>query len=510
MGFCCANKADFNQFGGLDCREIFMAQVSSSGIASGLDINSIVKQLVLVERKPIDVAQRKQIAIAAKLSAFSALSASFSNLKSTLSPLRLFSSFQSKAASSTESSVVAVAVNDSQSSVVGSSTISQVTSLARAQKLASAPFASATASVGTGKITVKVGSGVETAITIDITHSSLTQIRDKINTANAGVTASVLKSNDKEYKLVLQSAKSGVENTLQVVITDDDANSTDASGFSLLADLTEIQSAKDAQFLLDGATITRSSNTITDAIDGLTITLLKKTQGDEEVTINVDPNTTTIKGNIDTFVAAYNEVIKALTVAQTFDPTKKGGPLLGNPAAQTITKLFRLLPKERVPDLEGLFGSLSDIGITAQSDGTLTVASAKLNTALGKDPLAVGRVFSVVDKKADPTVVTPTSGIADRVFKAISELLDMKTGRLSSEQKGLRAVNATIDKEVTRLEKHVSDFEKRTRDKFSKLEGVLSGIQGVGSALNRQVTQLENLTSFISRRNSNSNSTSGV
>jgi len=208
-------------------------------------------------------------------------------------------------------------------------------------------------------------------------------------------------------------------------------------------------------------------------------------------------------------VTAYNEVIKGLNTAQTFDgQTRKGGPLLGNPAAQTITKVFRLLPKGKVPDLEGTYTNLSEIGITAQEDGTLAVDSSKLSLALESDALAVGRVFALFDKTVDASVAIPTSGIADRLLKAVSDLLDVQTGRLPSEQRGLRNANAVLEKEIARLEERMVKFEKRTRDKFARLEGSLSRIQGVGSALNRQITQLENLTSFISRRNSSSSSTS--
>ncbi len=498
-----------------------MAQVSSSGVASGLDVNSIVSQLVAVERRPIDTAQQRQLAIGAKLSAFTTLEATFTSLKSALTSLQSFSSFQSKLASSSDSSSVTATVNDPLSAVIGSSTVSQVIQLAQTQKLASSPFAYPTALVGTGTIKIKVGSGTETSIAIDSSHATLTQIRDKINAANAGVTASILKTGDKQYKLVLQSSQSGTENSLQVDITDDDSNNLDTNGLSQLrytpsfsspdnvTNLTEIQSGRDAQFILDGTTLTRGSNTVTDAMDGVTITLLKKTATDAEISINVTPNIAAVKGDIETFVSAYNEVMKGLNSAQTFDATnRKGGPLFGNTTAQAITRAFRLLLKGSVPDLDGNFSSLPDIGITSQPGGTLTIDAAKLNAALGKDPLAVGRVFALFDKTVDSTVVTPTSGIADQLFKAITDMLDRQTGSLSSAEKGLRNSSTGIDKEVARLGKHVSEFEKRTREKFSRLETQLSHIQGVGSALNSQITQLDNLTSFISRRNNTSSNTS--
>ncbi|MBI3597941.1 MAG: flagellar filament capping protein FliD [Nitrospirae bacterium] len=498
-----------------------MAQVSSSGVASGLDVQSIVSQLVAIERRPIEAAQQRQIAVAAKSSAFSTIRVSFANLKSTLTPLQLFSSFQSKLASSSDTTVATVAVTDAKSAIIGSSTIQQVVKLAKAQILKSGSFASSTASVGTGTLKIRIGSGAEVSITIDSDHSNLTQIKDKINAANAGVTAFVQKIKNDEYRLVLQASQTGADNTLQIDVTEDVQDDEEEKGLSQLrypptssapddTKITEAQAPIDAEFILNGLTLTRSSNTITDAIDGVTLTLLKQTTADAGVSINVTSNTAAVKGNIESFVASYNEVIKGLNSAQTFDSkTNKAAPLLGNTTAQAITNSFRLLPKGIVPDLDGPYRSLSDLGILAQQDGTLTIDSAKLNAALVKDPQAVGRVFALFDKTVDATVVTPTSGIAERLFKAVSDLLDGRTGRLPSAEQGLRNASATIDKEIVRLEERVTAFEQRTRAKFARLEGILSRIQGIGSALNRQITQLENLTSFIARRNNSSSIAGG-
>ena len=500
-----------------------MAQVSSSGVASGLDINLIVKQLVAIERKPIDAAQRKQVAIAAKLTTFASLSATFTSLKSTLTPLASYKSFQVKSASSSDNLVATALVTDSLSAVSGSSTVSQIVSLAQAQKLGSRPFTSPTADVGTGTLKIQAGGGAEKSIIIDSANSNLTQIRDKINSADAGVTASIFKTTDKQYKLVLQSTQSGTENTLQVNVTDGDTNHLDTDGLSQLrytptssspdnvTHLTETQSAKNAQFVLDGETLTRSSNTITDAIAGVTLTLLKKTAVEAEVSINITSNTAPIKRDIEAFVTAYNEVMKNLNSTQTLDQaTQRGGSLFGNTSIQTITKNFRFLPKGNVPDLEGLFRNLADLGIMSQQDGTLKIDGSKLDIALAKDPLAVGRVFASFDKTVDPLAVIPTSGIAVQLSKAITALLDGQSGRLPSEQRGLQEASATIDKEVLRLEARVAGFEKRTRGKFSKLEALLSRIQGVASAFDRQVRQLENVTSFVQRRsNSGGGSSNG-
>jgi flagellar hook-associated protein 2 len=500
-----------------------MPRISAEGVASGLNVDSIVKQLVAIEREPIEAAKRRQIVVATKLSAFSEMRVSLSNLKAAIKPLQALRFFQAKSASSSDSLAVNVATTDPSSAVIGSSTVNQVITLANAQKLHSGAFTSSTASVGTGTLKIQVGNGPEIDVVIAAPSASLTDIRDKINGSGAGIIASVIKSRDQVYKLVLQSSSAGTQNTIQVNVVDDDGNPLDTQGLSQLRytpkmmapddvqHLIEVQAAKDAVFVLDGETITRASNTITDVISGLTFTLLKKTEVDADISINVLANTHAVQGSIESFVKAYNETILGLRAAQTFDPdARQKGPLLGNITVQTIYNRLRLLPNRNVPDLEGEFKGLSDLGITTRkddpllSDGTLTVNASVLTTALQKDPLAVGRVFIALDKTTDPNVKISTSGVADQLGKALSDMLDGQSSRIASAEKGLSIANSTIEKEVVRLEESVRNFEKTTRKRFAKLEAALSRIQGAGAAFDRQIQQLEGVTSFIQQRNRNS------
>ncbi|MEK7748091.1 MAG: flagellar filament capping protein FliD [Nitrospirota bacterium] len=493
--------------------------------SSGIDVESIVKQLAAVERQPIDAIKRRQAVVTAKITAFSTLRTALSGLKTAVSPLQSFRSFQSKSATSTDSGTVAVTVNDSSAATIGSSTINQVITLASAQKLHSGVFTASTALVGTGTLKIKIGSRLETAIKIEVAQSNLTGIRDKINAAGAGVIASVIKSKDQVYKLVLQSSQAGTENTIEVNVVDDDGNHQDTSGLSQLRytpklappddikNLTEVQVANDAVFILDGETLTRSTNTISDAISGLTLTLLKKTDIDADIEINRSANTSLVKSQIEAFVAAYNEAILGLKASQKFDVnSERRGPLLGNITAQSVYNTLRLLPHKNVPDLEGAFKNFSDVGITLrrsgvfESDGTLTIDASVLEVALQEDSVAVGRVFAKIDRATDPTGKIPTSGIADQIEKAILGMIDGRSGRIPSAERGLFDTNSRIEGEILRLEEAVKDFERKTRKKFAKLEAALTKIQGTGSALDRQIQQLESVTSFVQQRNRSSSS----
>ncbi len=490
-----------------------MPRISASGVGgSGLDINSIVQQLVSVERRPIEAARRKQVGITAKLSSFSSLRVSLAGLKSSLATLRSFSAFQTKSVSSSDSNVLtAIAAS---SATLGTSTVNEVKQRAKANKLQSDVFDSDTAVVGTGTLGIKVGDGEKRLISIDSSHHTLADIRDKINTANAGVNASVLKINETDFQLMLEARSSGKQNAIEVDVTDDDGNHSDTGGLSKLRytpsfsppddvkNLIETQAAQDAIVTIDNVTFTRSTNSVTDAIPGVTLTLLKETGANANIAVNVSSNASSVRGKIESFVSSYNSVIEELGKAQAFDAkTKQSGPLLGNAAARTITNRLQALAKGRILGLTSPHDSVVNIGLTTEKNGTLKIDFAKLDAELQKDPLAVGRVFASVDGTVDPTVTIATSGVADLMHKAVSELLETKKGDIAAQEQGLRESILTIEEQVIRLEKSSESFEKKTRDRFSRLEAALEQIQGTGSVLDRQLSQLESLSGAIRRRN---------
>ncbi len=484
-----------------------MPRISSPGVGSGLDINSLVQQLVDIERRPIAVARQKQTGITVQLSAFAALKVSLASLQSSLTPLKLFSSFQTKSASSSDAtSVTASAVS---SAALGTFTINDITQLAQAHKLQStAAFASETANVGTGVLTIKVGDS-EKAISIDASNQQLKQVRDQINAANAGVTASIAKINDTDYRLVLTGKESGAANAITITVTDDDTVHNDNAGLSqfyydsadpINSQLTATQPAQDAIFRLDGTTLTRKTNTITDAVSGVTFHLLKPSAVDANIAVKVSFDSSQVKGQITSFVNAFNATITELNTVQRFDSeTGRAGPLLGDALARSTTAKLHAQAKRSVLGLSSAHRGLVDIGITTNSDGTLTINTSKLDAELANDPLAVGRVFALVNKTVDPTVTTSTSGVADQMDAVLSDLLDLKVGGVAGKEKGLERSLETLEEQIVRLETRVGLFETRMRTRFSKLEGVLARLRGVGSTLDRQIAQLDNLTASLNQ-----------
>ncbi|MFQ5780202.1 MAG: flagellar filament capping protein FliD [Nitrospiria bacterium] len=394
--------------------------ISSSGIATGLDVNSIVSQLVALEQRPIEISRQKQTAFKVKLSAYSGLRSNLSNLKSALDALKDLSSFRARSATSGDTTIVKASAGDS--AVNGSYSV-EVKQLAQAHKLSSVGFATSNATtVGTGTLTISVGTGNTTSVTIDSTNNTLEGIRDAINAANGDVSATVL-SDGTNFRLILTAKNTGQANTIKVVVNDDDGNDTDTAGLSTLAydpslpvtNLTESQVAQDALLKVDGIdNITKSSNTVTDVIQGVTLELVKKAVG-TTVLMTVSDDTASVKGNIQSFVDEYNTTIKELSDAQSFNlETEVAGPLLGDPIVRIIANRLQSIVRQSVLGLSGSISNLAGIGITTQKDNTLTINSTKLDAVLKSNFSDVGKIFAFAGTATDPLIEVDSTASATK------------------------------------------------------------------------------------------------
>ena len=401
------------------------ASVTTQGIGSGLDIASIVDKLVSVESAPLNQLKTREAAYQTKVSAFGAargVLASFQNAVTSLSSPTAFSSF---AASINDSSIAAVSIDTTKSSAlsVGTHTL-RVDALASSQKTAAAGVASTSTVIGTGSITIDIGSwnsgyttftpnaGVGSkTITIDASNNSLLGVRDAINQAGAGVTASIV-NDGSGNRLVLSSTATGAANGFRVSTVDSDGNNLDASGLSQLAfdptasggtpQTAHVADASNANFSLDGLAISKPNNNVSDAIAGLNINLASVSTTATAFTIARD--TTTAKSNVNSFVSAYNSLVGTLGQLTSYDSTSKtAGVLNGDSSIRLITTQLQKLVASVVPT-GGSLTNLNDIGIKFTSDGTLTTDDAKLSAALASDPDSVGKLFATTATASDSLV----------------------------------------------------------------------------------------------------------
>jgi len=403
--------------------------ISAPGIGSGLDVNGIVSQLMAAERQPLNTLARQGQAYTQKLSAFGQLRSALASFQTALQGLGS-SKFQALSATSSDTKVFTASASGK---ATPASYQIEVQQLAQQHKLASNGYASTDDVIGSGTLTLQFGSydGVENtftanadkasqSISIDPANNTLAGIRDAINTANAGVTATIVNDGSAAgNKLVLTSTDSGAANSLKISVADDDGNGFDAGGLSALAydptaaagsgkNLGQKAAALDALLEIDGIAVKQSTNTVKNAIDGVTLNLAQTNVGAIQ-TLSISRDNKAVTSAVEAFVKAYNSAGSTLKNLTAFNgPGAQNGVLLGDATARGIQTQMRNLLNTSV-DSGGALTTLSQIGVSFGSDGTLSLDAAKLNTAIDTNFDGIAALFAKAGKTGDSLVSYSTS-----------------------------------------------------------------------------------------------------
>lgn len=471
--------------------------ISSAGIGSGLNVAEIVSQLVAIERKPIEQLQSESKRLQTQISAFGKLQSAFSTLRDASVKLTQASNWNaSKAVSSDATTVASTATGGA---AAGSYKV-VVTGLAAAQTLSTARYASASTSLGSGTLRIELGNfdavppvpksgATAVELNIDPATSSLSEIRDQINNAGAGVVASIV--NDVSgSRLVLRSTASGAENGFRVqVLGDDDGDTSDASGLSALAfdpsagglsQMSRPQAASNAMATINGVYVESDSNTLDGTIEGLTLNLRKL--GEAEVA--VEPDTEALKKSVDAFVTAYNESIKLLRQQTSYDATTKvAGPLQGDRSgAAMLTQLRSIFTGSGGTSTS--YHRLADVGLDLNTDGTIKVDDTKLTEAL-----ANGTELQKLFANAD-TATPAKQGFANKLQGWLDLSLNTD-GTLDSRTQSLQARVRNNEKAQERMEERVARTQTRIERQYSALDTRMGEL----NALSAYVTQQFSSTS---------------
>lgn len=399
---------------------------TSATTNSNIDVAGIVSQLMTVEQRPLTALAKKEADYQAKLSAVGSLKGALSSFQTALAALKDASKFQALTATSSDSASMTASAS---SGATAGTYVIDVTSLAQAQKLVAAGQTSSTAAIGAGAATTLTfdfgaisggtfssatgqytgasftsnGNGTKT-VTIDATNNSLQGIRDAINAANIGVTAAIINDGSSTpYRLALSSNNQGSSNSLKISVAGDAALSAllsqDPAGTQSLS---ETVTAQNANFKVNGVSVSKSSNSVSDVIQGVTLNLLKPTTASASITVARDSNS--IQSQINSFVKAYNELAKTLKDVSSYDAnTKKGAVLQGDAVVRSIQSQIRGVLNAPLSGA-GSLTTLSQVGLTFQKDGTLSFDSSKLTAALSKSPNDVAAVFASVGSASDSLV----------------------------------------------------------------------------------------------------------
>ena len=399
--------------------------ISAPGIGSGLDVNGIVSKLMASERLPLNALVKQEQVYNQKLSAFGQIRSALATFQASLQELSSASKFQGLSTTVSDTKVLSASAG---AGAIPASYQVEVLQLAQQQKLASSGYAASSSVVGSGTLTIQFGtydSGLNTFtanaskatknITIAPANNTLAGVRDAINAANAGVSATIVNDGSAAgNKLVLTSTDSGVANSLKVTVTDDDTTNTNLSGLSALAfdptavvgsgkNLGQVAVARDAQIKVDGITVNQPTNTVKNAIDGVTLSLTQTNIG-VPITLAVSRDSKSVTDAVQAFVTSFNTATSTVKNLTAFNGTgAQNGILLGDSTARAIQVGVRNLLNTSINN-GGAFTTLSQIGVAFKADGTLALDSAKLNTAISTNFGDIAALFANTAKATDSLV----------------------------------------------------------------------------------------------------------
>ncbi len=481
-----------------------MASISSAGIGSGLDVNSIVSQLVAIEREPITRLRTAATKIETQISSFGRMKSALAKLRDASAVLTTATTWSDRVASSADPTTFDVKITGS--GVIAGHTL-RPTALAASQANASVGFAAADSVVGSGTLTIDVGAWTGTTsfapksgstavnVTISAADNTLDKIRDRINAANAGVAAEVV-FDGTSYRLTMSSRASGAVNGFRITASDSDGSNTNNTGLSRLtynppggtSQLARNVIAADATATLDGLAVRSTSNTFDQALQGIAFTIKKTSTGNIDLNVAFDRDG--LKKDVEDFVSAYNE-LNALT--RDLTKTVPGaaaanGPLQGDRGAANLQTRLRSLLSES--GTGGTFSRLADVGITAGVDGALTINSTKLGAALDRP--------DELRKLLDTNPATAGSAGILRRLRDLADNAQGSDGTITAATSGLQTRLTRNQKDQERLEDRVAAVEKRLRAQYGALDTRMAGLNSLSSYVTQQMQALNN---FYSREN---------
>lgn len=429
-----------------------MSTFSVSGLISGIDYNSMIEQIIELERQPVALKEERQEAYQTKISKYGELSSLLDTLKAASEGLKTSTDFAARTAEASDEDVCNVTASSTASegnySVV-------VTRLAQAYRAASSAVASETATIasGSGNFSFQVGTGDAITVAVDAT-TTLTDLAAAINTATDDAEASVI-NDGTGYRLVLKSAASGAANGITVT-----ANGTTlgmptgpVSGGQVL------QAAQDAVFTIDGLPMTRSSNNVEGAISGVSITL--KSEGTS--TLSVTNDTGAIQEKVTAFVDAYNAVVTLYSSNVAYNPdTDTASAFTGESTARDLVNRMQSILGNRVSGLSEGLHVFSQIGISTESDGTLKIDATVLADKLATDLDGVSDLFNA------------EGGVASSMYDYLDQVTDTISGSIASRTKGLNTIVSKLSDEIELAEARLEKREEDLIARFAKLESIMS------------------------------------
>lgn len=454
-----------------------MASITSAGIGSGLDVSGLVSQLVAAERQPTaSRIARQEASVQARLSAYGTLTAALSDFRDKLEAMKELDTFLARKASSSDEEIFGVSVS---SNAVPASYSVEVVSLASSERLTSAAFADTATAVGTGTLQIDVG-GSAFSVELTAENNTLAGIRDTINAAadNSGVSATIVNAQSGSY-LVLSGRDSGSDQTITVTQSGGDGglSSLEYDPANGLNALTQTRAAADALVRIDGLDVVSSTNSVTGAIDGVTIDLEAAAPGTTE-TLTIENDEEAIRGTINDFVESYNKVVETIGKQSAFNAdTSVAGPLLGDSTLRNVRDSLRRELSTAVSDSNVEFSTLREIGIEIELDGKMTVNDDELSAAFAGGLNSISQLF------AGP------EGFASRLYDRADSFIG-DDGLITARTEGLDKTVEGFAEQREALALRMESLESRLLRQFNALDALVGQLSNTSNFLTQQLAAL--------------------
>ncbi|MEN9437475.1 MAG: hypothetical protein RIR09_2130 [Pseudomonadota bacterium] len=484
-----------------------MATISSLGVGSGLDSESIVTKLVALEKQPITTLQTKATFVQEQISAFGKIQSQFSALADAASAMSTPASWAARNASSSNTSAAAITVT---SSAAATSFTLDVDQLAKQQSVASAQIDAGSA-VGAGTLVLRLGkwgtsptaftpSPSGSDIDINVTASdTVASIAAKINALNSGVVATAFNDGTKD-RLLLRSKETGEANGFRMQVgSDADGVPADDAGLSRLAFDPEAGAfgmagagagaavfGSDAKARINGLAVTSTTNVLTGNIPGVTMNLLATTTTNyglpgetrAPATMNVSEDVTVAVKNVQSFITAYNALAQTLADLTKYDATTKTASLFqGDSTILGMQSVLRNIASS--VSTGSSYQRLADVGLTRQLNGALSMDTTKL-AAAANNGTELQKLFTMDNNNP------ATNGFALK-FKTLAEGMIATGGSVKNKGAALDGVLKRNQDDQNRITARADAFEARLRKQYSALDGKMASLSALSAYVSQQV-----------------------
>lgn len=438
--------------------------ITSLGVGSGMNLQSIVQTLVAAQSQPLQALQTQESNYQAELSAYGKLSSALSTFETAMQGYSDPTQFQAYTATSSDSSVLSATADSSATAGNYQVTVSQ---LAQAQTDTSTGFAdSSTTTVGSSgdQMTIAVGSNSDT---ITIGGDTLQQIADAINgsSSNPGVTATVVNngSSTNPYQLMLVANNPGTANGFSLSYTN-----SSGSAITDPLSMSQNQAAQNAAFTLNSVAMSSTTNVVTGVLQGVTLNLNGVTSSGSTATLSVAQNQSGVQSVVQKFVDAYNALQTAMgNTAQSSGSTNDSTV----PLMQSMLDGVLNTP---VSGASSTYSYLAQIGVTIQSDGTLSLDTSTLDTALSTDPSGTANLLAQFATN----------------FQNMAQQFSEPNGLVQAKTQGLNSDITNVQTQITQMQQYLNNYQQTLTNQYSALDTMLGSMKSTSNYLTQQLAQL--------------------